>query len=231
MSPRSIGYSEVKVILICASTICGRISPAGLAGFADRRLLEEMRDRTGASLIGAGTLRESDPEMRGAGGLLAEDRIRAVITASGNIPFRNRKLFQVGPPPLILTGAATTAMLQDELGTRARVRTLPAGAGGLSIRAALETLQDMGADSVLIEGGAGLNYAALKAGVVDEISLTIAPRISGDRTAPSMADGPGPLGNPFLELALLSCQQVESGEIFLRYRVHPGKDSGCRCKV
>lgn len=209
----------MKVILICACTVCGRISPAGLAGPADRHHLEDMRDRTGASLIGAGTLRESDPEMRGTGGLLAEDRIRAVITASGNIPFRNRKLFRVAPPPLILTGAAQADKLKNGLGTRARIRTLPDGAGGLSIRAALETLQKMGADSVLIEGGAGLNYAALKEGVVDEISLTIAPRISGDRAAASVADGPGPLADPFLELALISCQHVDSGGIFVRYRV------------
>ena len=209
----------MKVILICACTICGRISPAGLAGRADRLHLENMRHRTAASLIGAGTLRASDPEMRGPGGLLADGRIRAVITASGNIPFRNRKLFQIGPPPLILTGAAQAAMLQDELGPRARVRSLPAGSGGLSVRAALEALQEMEADSVLIEGGGGLNYTALREGIVDEISLTIAPRISGDRSAASVADGPGPLADPFLELALISCQQVESGEIFVRYRV------------
>ena len=79
--------------------------------------------------------------MRGTGGLFAEDRIRAVITASGNIPSRNRKLFQVGPPPLILTGATQADKLQKELGPRARIRALPDGAGGLSIRAALKTLQ------------------------------------------------------------------------------------------
>jgi riboflavin biosynthesis pyrimidine reductase len=221
----------VKVTLICACTVCGRISPAGLAGYADRHHLEDMRDRTAASLIGAGTLRESDPEMRSTGGLLAENRIRAVITASGDIPYRNRKLFRFGPPPLILTSTARADMLQSELGARARVRALPDGAGGLSVRAALETLRKMGADSVLIEGGAGLNYAALKEGVVDEISLTIAPRVSGDRAAASVADGPAPLADPFLELTLLSCQCADSGEIFVRYRVQPGKDSGCRCKV
>jgi len=212
--------------MICACTVCGRISPAGLAGPADRQLLEDMRDRTDASLIGAGTLRESDPEMRGSDGQLADDRIRAVITASGNIPFRNRRLFQIGPTPVILTDAPQVDMLQNKLGPRAQVRALPAGPGGLSIRAALTALQEMGADSVLIEGGGMLNYAALKEGVVDEISLTFAPRISGDRTARTMADGPGPLADPFLELALISCQCADSGEIFVRYRVHSGKNSG-----
>jgi len=221
----------MKVTLICASTICGRISPAGLAGPADRRLLEDMRDQTAASLIGAGTLRESDPEMRSIGGQLAEDRIRAVITASGNIPFRSRRLFQVGPPPVIFTGAPLADRLQNELGRRAHIRALPDGPNGLSIRAALKALQEMGADSVLIEGGGMLNYTALKEGVVDEISLTIAPRISGDRTSPSVADGPAPLADPFLELVLISCQQVDSGEIFVRYNVYPGKDSGGRSTV
>jgi riboflavin biosynthesis pyrimidine reductase len=209
----------VKVILICACTVCGRISPAGLAGPEDRRRLEKMRDQTAASLIGAGTLRASDPELRGSGGVLAEERIRAVITASGTIPIHNRKIFQDGPPPILFTGARQADILREQLGSRAQVVELPTGHGGLSIIAAINTLRKMGADSVLIEGGAKLNYALLKERIVDEVLLTIAPKLSGDCRAASVADGPAPLGDPFLDLEMVDCQCMDNGELFVTYRL------------
>ena len=178
-----------------------------------------MRDRTAASLIGAGTLREGDPELRGSGGILAGGRIRAVISGSGSIPINNKKLFQDGPPPLLFTGAGQAATLRDQVGSRAHVVELPAGFGGLSIGAAINTLRKMGADSVLIEGGAKLNYALLKERIVDEILLTITPKVSGDCQAASVADGPVPLGDPFLELEMVDCQCMDNGELFLTYRL------------
>ena len=209
----------MKVILICACTVCGRISPAGLASPEDRQRLENMRDLTAASLIGAGTLRAGDPELRGMGGKLAKDRIRAVITASGNIPIDNKKLFQDGPPPLLFTGAKQADILRDQIGSRAHVVGLPAGPGGLSLIAAINTLRKMGADSLLIEGGAKLNYALLKERIVDEILLTLTPKLSGDCQAASVADGPAPLGDPFLELEMVDCQCMDNGELFVTYRL------------
>jgi len=99
------------------------------------------------------------------------------------------------------------------------VVSLPEGVHGLSVRAAISILGQMGASTVLIEGGAMLNYAALSEGVVDEIYHTIAPKISGERGAASLADGPRHLGEPFLALRLLECHAADTGEVFLRYEV------------
>jgi 2,5-diamino-6-(ribosylamino)-4(3H)-pyrimidinone 5'-phosphate reductase len=96
---------------------------------------------------------------------------------------------------------------------------LPEGTHGLSIDAAISDLGRMGAKTVLIEGGAKLNYSALSEGVVDEILLTIAPKLSGEEGAASLADGPERLGKPFLPLELLDCRPASTGEIFLRYKV------------
>ena len=211
----------MKVTIIAASTICGRIGP-GLTGSAvDREVLEKIRAATDASLLGAGTLRQGDPEMRGPGGHLLPQRIRAFITASGDIPVAGRKIFSQGPPPLIFTGETAAAGLRHRLGSLAQVVTLPADAvGGLSLAAALVHLAKLGAASVLIEGGGRLNYACLQQGVVDEILLTLTPKLSGDQEAASFCGGPGPLGEPFLSLALVSCEAAETGEVFLKYRVN-----------
>ena len=214
----------MHVTIIAASTICGRIGPGLVGSPVDRRLLETMRATTDASLLGAATLRQGDPEMLGLDGHLPPQRIRAFITESGNIPVAGKKVFVQGPPPLIFTGEAAAAGLRHRLGSLAQVVALPVAATGwLSLAAALVHLAELGAASLLVEGGGGLNYACLRQGVVDEILLTLTPKLSGDQGAASLCGGPGPLGEPFLPLTLVSCEAEATGEVFLRYRVHKGE--------
>ena len=214
----------MKVTIIAASTICGRIGPGLTGSPVDRGFLEKMRAATDASLLGAETLRQGDPEMRGPGGHLLPLRIRGFITHSGDIPVAGRKIFQQGAPPLIFTGEAAAGELRQKLGDLAEIVTLPVdSAGELSLAAALAHLAKLGAASLLIEGGGRLNYACLRQGVVDEILLTLTPKISGDQGAPSLCGGSGPLGEPFLPLALVSCEAAETGEVFLKYRVNKGE--------
>lgn len=203
-------------------TVCGRISPAGIGGPEDREVLERLRDQTDASLIGASTLRDEEPEMRGSGGRLSKERIRAVITCSGNVPVEGKKIFSFPPAPLFFTSDQALDGLAGSCGERAIVLPLPAGPHGLSIAAALSRLGKLGAESVLIEGGGKLNYAALAEGVVDEIFVTIAPKISGNRNEAALASGPKPLSNPFLALEFISCRTSTSGELFCHYRINKG---------
>ena len=209
----------MKVILVSATTICGRISPVGHGSLLDRRRLEEIRDKTGASIMGANTLRTENPEMRGTNGILSPDRIRSVISRSGLIPVTDKKLFEHGPKPVVFTAEGNIFALQSKLKGKAHVASLPAGPHGLSLQAALDFFTDRGVESVLIEGGAQLNYAALAEGVVDEILLTIMPFVSGKHNTAAFADGPKHLGDPFLELDLLSSEPVSTGELFLHYRI------------
>jgi riboflavin biosynthesis pyrimidine reductase len=208
----------VKVTLVGASTLCGRISPAGLGSLLDRRRLEEARDMTQASIMGANTLRADNPEMRGTNGNLPEERIRAIISRSGSIETEGKKLFQHGPRPVVFTAAENVLLAKKNLRGMARVIPLPETEHGLSVHAALEFLTEHGAGSVLIEGGAKLNYTALAEGVVDDILLTILPYISGDSNSPTFAQGPNQLGEPFMEFSLEACETVSTGEVFLHYR-------------
>ncbi|MDG4476357.1 RibD family protein [Thiovibrio frasassiensis] len=213
----------MKVIIIAASTICGRIGPGLTGSSVDRGFLENMRALTDVSLLGAETLRQGDPEMRGPGGHLLPNRIRGVVSQSGDIPLAGKKIFQEGAGPLIFTGVAAAIGLQHKLGGLAQVVPLPTYiSGGLSLAAALAHLAELGVSSVLVEGGGRLNYAFLQQGVVDEILLTLTPQLSGDLQAPSLCGGPGPLGDPFLPLDLVSCETANTGELFLKYRVIKG---------
>ena len=208
----------MKVILVGATTICGRISPSGHGSLLDRRRLEEVRDKTQASIMGANTLRMENPEMRGTNGILPPGRIRSIISQSGSIPLEGKKLFNQGPKPVVFTAEEKISAVQGKLTGKAQVISLPDGQHGLSLQAAKDFFVARGVESLLIEGGSLLNYSALAQGLVDEILLTIIPFISGKHHSPSFADGPQYLGDPFLGFVLLSSEAVSTGELFLHYR-------------
>lgn len=210
----------MKVSIICVSTLCGRISPAGLGSMEDRKRLERWRSITDASILGAASLRESDPEMRGPEGIILKDRLRAFITGSGKLPV-DRKIFKTDPAPFIFCSKDQKQDLHEKFKNKARVIAIPANPNGsLSITKTLECLSEEGAHSCLIEGGGKLNFNALEEGVVDELIITLAPIVSGNRNEASLFDGEGFLNNCLIRLKLEESEVFQkTGEIFLRYTV------------
>jgi riboflavin biosynthesis pyrimidine reductase len=85
------------------------------------------------------------------------------------------------------------------------------------VRAAFYDLAHRGARRILCEGGPTLNRALLEAHLVDEIFLTIAPKIIGGDDPLTIVNGAS-LATIHLELRSL----VERhGELFLKYGVVP----------
>lgn len=102
-----------------------------------------------------------------------------------------------------------------------------AGEKELDLDAALEFLnRELGVKRLLIEGGGGSNGSFLRAGLVDEISLAICPAVDGAKGAPSVFDSSAEqsdLRAPIAELSLASCEVLEGGAVWLRYRVRNEK--------
>ncbi|WP_457572740.1 RibD family protein [Desulfolithobacter sp.] len=208
------------VSIICIATLDGRIAPAGFGSQEDRRFLEQMRAETDASLLGAGSLRESDPEMRGPGGVLDPARLRCLITSSTSLP-RTRKIFSdPASRPLVFCPEKKVSQLRKSLGEEAELIGIAVDSRGMILlEAVLQKLAERGVERVLIEGGGRLNHEALRAGIVDELLLTLAPKISGRVDTACLADGPDHLGAPMLELTLAKWRVAPTGELFLRYRI------------
>lgn len=210
----------MQVSIICIATLDGRIAPAGFGSREDRRFLEQMRAETDASLLGAGSLRESDPEMRGPDGILDPARLRCLITSSPSLP-RTRKIFS-DPDcrPLVFCPGQRMSALRESMGETAEIIGTDVDSRGMvPLEAVLEELAGRGVKRLLIEGGGRLNHEALRAGIVDELLLTLAPKISGRVDTACLADGPDHLGAPMLELMLAQWRAAPTGELFLRYRI------------
>ena len=52
-------------------------------------------------------------------------------------------------------------------------------------------LEEMGYKRILVEGGGELNWSVLKLGIVDELIITMSPRIVGGRSAVTLVEGEG----------------------------------------
>lgn len=103
-----------------------------------------------------------------------------------------------------------------------QVVSFPGSTGKVDLKRLMEYLGSQGIDSILLEGGAGLNDSALQAGIVKEIKVFMAPKIFGGEAAPGPVEGIGIEETDqavFLELENIS----RMGEdILMEYRVKSG---------
>jgi riboflavin biosynthesis pyrimidine reductase len=92
----------------------------------------------------------------------------------------------------------------------------------MDLAAMLEVLgRELGIRRLLLEGGAGINGSFLAAGLVDELSLLVAPAIDGRAANQAFVEfGESGLAGK-TQLSLKSCEALAHGLVHLRYAVTP----------
>jgi riboflavin biosynthesis pyrimidine reductase len=221
-----------RVLLNMISTADGRASLGGrsgpLSGEADRELFHGLRAAVDAVLVGAGTVRTerygrlvadaSRRELRRRRGL-GEEPLACIVSGrlalDADIPLLQDPHARVA----VLTASAaglslpTAAAHVDYVRTaRAGVLDLPAALAELSERFAVRTL--------LCEGGPHLAGQLLAAELVDELFLSVSPKLAGGEPAGGEALRilAGAELEPPVELELLGVLRNGS-DLFLRYGV------------
>jgi riboflavin-specific deaminase-like protein len=199
------------------AAIGGRAGPLG--NEADRVLFMQLRTVPDAILVGSGTLRAErygrlvrDPELRERRSQrgLDPDPLGVVITRSGRLPFDIPLFSEPGSRVLVYTSVETPF---PETAAEVSVIRMPGEA--LTLTAVLARLrEDHGVRSVLCEGGPTVLAAILAEDALDELFLSIAPKLAGGRDAPTVVDGTG-LPEP-AALGLVWVLESE-GYLFLRY--------------
>lgn len=170
------------VILKLAQSLDGRIATASgdsrwITGEAARDRAHLLRSRVDAVLVGVGTVIADDPRLtvrRVAG----RDPARVVVDSALRIPGMARA-FGPGRTIVATTEGADEGRARKLRERGAEVWRLPSTAGRVDLRALMAELGRQGFLSVMIEGGAAVAASALKAGVVDQAQVFIAPRVIG----------------------------------------------------
>jgi len=188
-----------------AVTVDGRATIGGVSGpigsAADTEMLVRLRTRFDAVMIGAGTMRA---ERYGA---LPDDQLIVIVSARLDLPW---------DAPLFTEGAGRVLVLTSSEAEPPETATplqVLRSEGAVDLAAALRHLRhERGVRALLCEGGPSLHGELQAAGLVDDLFLTIAPKLAGG-VAPRILEGDLPGVAP-LELAWLL---EEDGELFARY--------------
>jgi riboflavin-specific deaminase-like protein len=201
------------------ATFHGRSAPLG--DRVDREMFHSLREQTEAVMVGTHTIRlegygrlTRDPERR-------ERRVRAgrepeplacVVTRSGDVP-TEAPIFSDSEARIAVFGPTTMKLDSME----AQVEVVRLDPGELTLTTVMRRLRwDFGIRSLLCEGGPTLFNGLLQEGLVDEMFLTLAPKLSGGGMAPGVTTGP-----ELPELDRLGIAwALESGDsLYLRYRL------------
>jgi len=218
------------VMINMVSTVDGRASIAGrsgpIAGPADRELFHALRAPVDAVMAGAGTMRverygrtipdESRRRMRRERGL-REEPLACIVSASLALPPDLPLLAEPEAHVVVLTPSDAT--LPDSAARIDYVRKRRDEE--LDLAAALSELRErFGVEELLCEGGPHLNSQLLAARLVDEVFLSLSPKLAGGDPAESEALRilAGEEFEEPLELDLLGVLEHDS-QLFLRYGV------------
>jgi riboflavin-specific deaminase-like protein len=214
-----------------AITADGRIStrnrtPADFSSPRDKRRLLEIRAGCDAVLAGARTIASDNMTMGiPAADLRAERRaagrseypLRVLISNSGCISPTLRVFEAIFSPILVFTTKKMPRRNREAFAQNTTLHIHPGSS--VDLHAMLHTLHGVYKVRRLVcEGGAMLFRSLLAEGLIDELHLTVTPRVFGGRKAPTVTGVAGDFLGSSSRLRMGACEVV-GDECFLRYTV------------
>jgi riboflavin biosynthesis pyrimidine reductase len=206
------------------------MSSAAISGgaAADRFMMALLRAMADAVVIGAGTLREHDgpwtPEKAFPAAADAFRRLRAdlssaaaptlvVVTASGELPADHSS---IGETVVVTTSSGARTLAEREIPA---AEVIDVGnhdeVGGWAV---IDQLRRRGFNRILTEGGPKLMGAMLEAGAVEQLFLTISPKLIGGGPGRSALTDDVDLLGAADGMRLLSVRRA-GDYLFLRYEL------------
>jgi 2,5-diamino-6-(ribosylamino)-4(3H)-pyrimidinone 5'-phosphate reductase len=214
------------VFINSAMSADGKISTVArtqvrISGKEDLQRVDALKAQADAVMVGIGTVLADDPKLtvkstslkrkRVAQGR-SENPLRIVVDSSAQTPVTAAIL---GPNALIAVAQRAPRHKVEALNKKAEVWAI--GESKVDLAVLLAKLKDRGINSVLVEGGATLNFALLELGLVDEVCTYVGDIIVGGREAPTLVDGSG-LTSAFINLTLKDVRQLGNG-VLIRWAV------------
>ena len=218
-----LAYAERPYTVVnFAVTLDGRAAIEGRAGpigsRTDMEMLQRLRTRVDAVMIGAGTMRAerygrmvSDAALRARRERngLAHDPLAVVVSGRLDLPW-DATLFTDGGGRVVVFTTAES----DPPATETPLEVIRHDGPAVDLTEVGRYLRtERGIRALLCEGGPGLHSELQALALVDEVFVTVAPKISGG-PEPRLIEGEQPQASEW-ELAWLL---EEDGELFARYR-------------
>ena len=206
-------------------TIDGKIATnrgdSTISSKQDLRRLHRLRCSVDAIIIGISTVIIDNPRLTVR--LVKRHGttpVRIIVDSIGRIPLDSKILKSASK---INTIVAVTNRASDERVDKiksAGAIVIVAGTKTVDLKELFFILKKMGFNKILVEGGGELNWSILQLGIVNELMVTVAPRIVGGRTATTLVEGDGyERISDGIKMELIKMSRQNNGEVVLYYKL------------
>ena len=227
------GFCRLKVIINGAMTVDGKIATSNgdsrISSKEDLVRVHKLRASVDAIVVGISTILADDPRLT-VRLVKGKNPARVIVDSRGRIPLDSQIMYGASK---IKTIVAVTDQAPEEKVTKLRDRgaqVLVISEGkkgqsaavprGVNLKLLFRKLERMGLKTTLVEGGGELNWSLLRLGLVDLLTVTIAPKIAGGRLATTLVEGDG-FGEitQGIRLQLKKIERKKTGEVVLYYQL------------
>lgn len=199
------------VVMKYAMTLDGKIAAytgasKWVTGEEARAYVQRERHRYRGIMVGVGTVLADDPMLncRMPGG---RNPVRIICDTHLRTPVTSQIVRTAKEIPTILAVCESDRnryQPYEEAGCQ--ILALPEAEGHIDLNALMEKLGQAQIDSILLEGGGTLNWAACKCGIVREVHAYVAPKLFGGAEAKTPVEGRG-VADPS-EAVLLKIKEI-----------------------
>lgn len=192
------------VTLKAGMTLDGQIATVSgesqwITGEESRREVHRLRAQADAIVVGIGTVLKDDPALTARRvpalkKLAAKQPLRVVVDSRLRISPSAKILSQQRQAPTVVMTTMAASSSKRAMLKRRGVETLtvPAAHSRVKLLPLLKRLGQRGITNIIVEGGSELNAAFLKAKLINEVRLYLAPRLLGGATSIGVFGGEGP---------------------------------------
>jgi 2,5-diamino-6-(ribosylamino)-4(3H)-pyrimidinone 5'-phosphate reductase len=215
-----------------AATADGKIDTferrgAAISSARDKERVDRLRAGADAVMVGGRTLHDEDPKLTVKSELLRAERLAlglppnpAKVGVASQLDLKpDSNFLTAGPARIILFTTSHTEESQLSMLRSLNAEVFILGEDRVDLAGAMKMLNGNGVRRLMVEGGATLNFELMHLGLVDELTIYIAPMIFGGESAPTTAAGSGLVRSAAIPLRLLKFEEWEDGGVLLHYRL------------
>ncbi len=186
--------SRPRVIFCAAMSMDGKISTrsgdSGLSSGDDLRRLHRLRAGVDAILVGKKTIIADDPLLT-VRHVKGKNPVRVILSSTGDIPAHSRILVTAKKIPTIMICTERITGKTRRMLEGFSVRVITAGKNSVNLERMLLMLYRENIESILLEGGGTTSWEFVRRDLIDEVFVTISPRMLGGADSATLVDGAG----------------------------------------
>ena len=216
------------VILSAAMTLDGKIATAtgssNISGKKDLERVHELRKECDGIMVGIGTVMEDDPRLtvHKINGNPEDNPVRVVVDSKCRTPIDARITNNDAKTIIACANEYKDDFLSSdkyETFKKRGVKFFFSGDERVDLVALMSYLHEEGIEKLMLEGGATLNFSMIKASLIDEIRICVAPMVVGGANAKTFFDGEGfDTMDESVKLELVDYYPLEK-DLILTYKV------------